>query len=644
MNNKIKMSELQRRAMFLPGSFSDQDSSVEVVFSSETPVLTYNSEIGYFNEVLSHETGCVRLQRLKDGASVLDNHNKYGSIKGILGVTDDARVEKQQGIARIRLSTKEDNIGFVKDVKDGIVKNVSVGYKVYRYQDISTPDSDTRTLKAIDWEPYEISFVQVPADPRAQVRNDNEKNECEIISEGEKVNKRNEGENQTAAQVATTTEAEPANSQAQAPAAQQAEATPAQEPANAEVIAEQEKQRNIEIMESCQAHGLGSDFARSLIAGKQSIGEVRKLIINKIAEEKSSMQPQNAHVTLSVDEKDKKRSAAELSLMSKIGLSVELKDEARFYRNLSLIELARELDPSVRKLDKREVAARAMMSTSDFPILFSNVAKKSLAKGYENAPKTFQRFVNQVSMSDFKEISKVSFGTAPDLEAIAEGGEYKFGTMTEKGEKYKLSKYGKKIRLTEEMFINDDLQALSRLPALFGNASSRLESKIVYGILTGNPVMADSKNLFHADHKNLGTSGAPSETTLDEMFTLMGSQIGLDKEKLNLMPKFLICGHANRLAAQKLLASVVASKTGDVNVFQNALELIVDANIEGKSWFGSIDPAVGETIDVGYLEGMNGPEVKSITDEENDCIILKCKHIFVAKAVDYRGLFKNPYA
>lgn len=643
MSNKIKMAPLARRGLFKPETFNDADNSVEVVFVTDTPADMYSWRMGSFKEILSMDPAHIRLGRMQSGVSVLDNHDQYSSVKkAVLGRATNPKIGGSEGTCTVSLSDRDDNKGLVNDVKKGFIADLSVGYRVFKYEEMTLPGEEIRTLKAVDWEPYEVSFVPVPADASAQVRSKsdevNNEFEVEIISREDSLSKRN----------VTDPAVEPASTPAAADPVPAAVVTsePVVDPVpvdHSEAI-DAEQARCLEINETCQRHGLKSEFARKLITEKVSLDKARKLMIDQIHEEKSPMSTQNTNVTIVADERDKKRGLAEQAISLRLGVAAgEVPNEARAMRHLTLTELAKELDPTLRSMSKKDIAARSMHSTSDFPLLFGNVANKALLKSYLVAPKTFLPFVNKVSMSDYKESSKINFGTAPQLLKIAEGGEYEYGTIGEGAEKMRLSKYGRKIRITEEMFINDDLNALAQLPGKFGNSSAALESAIVYAILTGNPLMADGLALFHATHKNLGTAGAPSEVTFDEMVQKFLEQKDGDNF-LNINPRYVISGPKNRTSILKLLASLSAvGKSGDVNIFQNAYDPIIDANITDKSWYGAADPAQTETIDVGYLDGMEGPEVKSIADEANDSILLKCKHVFVAKAVDSKGLFKNPY-
>jgi hypothetical protein len=642
MKTQNKIGPLSRRGLFNPDTFNDEDKSIEIVFATENPVEMYNYQLGTFKEILSMDPSHIRLKRFQRGISLLDNHDRYGSVKKVvLGAAIFKGIEKKEGICRTILSERDDNQGLILDVKKGIIKEASIGYRVFKYEELTLPGEEMRTLKAVDWEPFELSLTPVGSDEDALTRSKkhNEENEFEIISREDILTKRNLEAEPVIEPVVV---AEPVIPVVAEPVTEPVAVVEPVAPVVADLVAE-EQARCIEINDSCQRHGLKNEFARSLITNKTSISEARKLIISKIAEEKGPMNPNN-NVVIVADERDAKRGLAEKAISLRLGLLTgTVENEVGALRHLTLTELAKEINPALRSMSKKEIAQRSMHSTSDFPLLFGNVANKSLAKAYAVAPKTFLPFVNKVNLSDYKESSKIKFGEAPELKAIAEGGEYEFGTIGEGSEKMKLSKYGRKIRITEEMFINDDLGALASLPVKFGNASARLESALVYGILTGNPNMADGVALFHANHGNLGTAGAPSETTFDEMVQKFLEQAE-GGQLLNILPKFVIGGPKNRTQLMKMIASLSAvGKSGDVNIFQNAYDLIIDANITNKLWFGAADPSQIETIDIGYLDGMEGPEVKSIADEANDSILLKCKHVFVAKAVESKGLFKNPY-
>jgi len=110
--------------------------------------------------------------RMQKGAPLLDTHNRY-SVTGVLGVVENAHLDGSKGTATVRFSRRPEVDPIFQDVKDKIIRNVSVGYTVYRYDDVSTQEdikNRVRRMRATDWEPSEVSLVPVGADAGAGVR------------------------------------------------------------------------------------------------------------------------------------------------------------------------------------------------------------------------------------------------------------------------------------------------------------------------------------------------------------------------------------------------------------------------------------------------------------------------------------------
>lgn len=166
----IELPPLQLRAEV--GSVNEDDRTVEVIFSTGVGVERYDWMSGKrFLEKLEISTKAIRLQRLNAGASVLDSHSAW-SVSDILGsvVPDSARVEGKNALATLRFSRREAVEPVWMDVVDGHVRFVSVGYRVHKFEETTGADNKLPVRLAVDWEPYEISMVGMPADAGAKVR------------------------------------------------------------------------------------------------------------------------------------------------------------------------------------------------------------------------------------------------------------------------------------------------------------------------------------------------------------------------------------------------------------------------------------------------------------------------------------------
>jgi len=173
----IKVNKRSTRAKVDVSTFNREARTVEVTFATPTPVRTYYYEIGDYMEVLSCDPSHVNLTRLKNGAPVLDNHDKYGSVrKSVVGVVEDAWIDNGVCVARLRFSdASPEDVELMNKVADGIITGVSVGYDVYKYQLIrAIDDNSLPTYTAIDWEGTEISFTPVQADQNSRVRSESD--------------------------------------------------------------------------------------------------------------------------------------------------------------------------------------------------------------------------------------------------------------------------------------------------------------------------------------------------------------------------------------------------------------------------------------------------------------------------------------
>ena len=149
----LNREPLRRVASFDASAIGEESRSLEFSFSSEAPVARW-----FGDEVLSHDSQSVDLTRLNDGAPLLWNHNP----DQVLGVVERGWIdgEKKRGMVAVRFSRSAFAEEKLADIRDGILRNVSVGYSIN--------DADqTRdgSIVATSWQPHEVSVVAIAADP-----------------------------------------------------------------------------------------------------------------------------------------------------------------------------------------------------------------------------------------------------------------------------------------------------------------------------------------------------------------------------------------------------------------------------------------------------------------------------------------------
>lgn len=644
---KVQLPMAQIRADFSPATINKEKRTIELVWSTGKKGLRRTWDGSYFEE-LSLDKGHVRMERLESGAAPLVNaHNhRWGGLEAVIGVVERAWLENGQGKAMVRFSDREEVQGIWRDIENGILKNVSVGYNVYRYE--RQPDVDGEeapTYRAVDWEPVEISMVPVGFDEKAVVRGKDEPSaHCVFINNlpdkrNEEVRemsvKVKEGEKATVVDPGSTVDVEQEKKRAR----EEAKAA--------------EKVRQADIRKACKSLGLSEQFAQRMIDEDHDIEKVRELAIEEKAKESDKIETRGgvqaeggkpAHLA------ERKEGVVNALMHRHDPSRVKLTDAGRNFRGMSLMEIARDFLEAggvrTRGLEKLELATRAFHSTSDFPEVLANVATKTLRQAYDEAPRTFTAWARRATLPDFKQVSRVNLGEAPELEKVLESGEIKRGTIGEAAEKYQLATYAKIVGITRQVIVNDDLDAFTRIPAKFGFAAASLESDVVYAILTANAALSDAVALFHSTHKNLGTGGVPSLTTLGEFRKLMRVQKGIDgKRTLNIALKYVIAPAAlETLFDQLLVQSTVPALDSSTNPFKGKVVPIIEPRLDAASalvYYGACDPNQCDTVEYGYLEGQEGVFTETKMGFDVDGMEVKARLDFAAKAIDFRGLVKN---
>jgi hypothetical protein len=655
MHGTIDLPALRRAVDLLPATLDEEDRSIEVVWSSGARVRRQPLFGEVFDEELSMDPGSVRLDRLNAGGPLLKVHDTR-TLDAVIGsvVPGTARIDQGRGIARVRFSQRADVEPIWADIRAGHLRAVSIGYQVHRFE-VSRPANAPELWRAVDWTPFEISAVPVGADPAAGFRAVENLTPC-VVDRDDVCS--NVSSNERTHMDETITTPAPAPIAAPPEAVTRAPAPVADTKTLIAEAQSAERERVATILDLTGRLGLERGLADDLVARGVELDEARRVILDKVAarSEETRSFAQVATPLGGRDERLTRREAVTNALLHRYSPSLFSLDEpARSYRGMTLLELSREFltaaGVNVRGMSRDEIATRALHSTSDFPEILAAVTNKTLRQAYEAYPQTFRPFCRQVQASDFRDIARVQLGEAPQLQKVSESGEFKRGTIGEARERYRVETYGRVVAITRQTIINDDLDAFTRLPAMYGTAIATLESDIVWAILVANPTMGDGTALFHATHRNLAATGAMLSTaSIGDARAAMAKQTGIDKKTvLNIRPSFLLVPVALELAAEQLLAqNIVPAKMADV-VPQSirSLAVIAEPRLDSASvnaWFLAASPAQIDTIEYAYLEGQQGAYIETRNGFDVDGVEIKCRLDFGAKAIDWRGLYRNPGA
>ncbi len=604
----------------------EESRQVELSLSSEEPYLRW-----FGTEILSHDSDAIDTARLSEIGVMLFNHNVDYVLGKVVSVELDEEAHKLRAV--VEFDDDEESEKIYQKVKSGTLKGVSVGYRVSVWEDVEAGATSTNgrfngpCSVAIKWEPMELSIVSVPADPTVGVGRSFEALQNEQNGDVNEMPKINE-QAQNVERTATITEPTPP--------------TPAQsEGATREAGIQQERQRVQEISNLCRQFNID---AEPFISDGSSVEDTRAAVLERLAKERT---PQN--ITVQADETDKFRAAATDGLAIRAGITVEKPAAgAENFRGKSLIRLAAECcerfdGVNTTNMGEEEIIRAALTGSGQFPGILSNTANKSMAQAYQTAPTTFQLWAGKGSNADFKAATRYRLSEADELEEITENGEFTNAEVSEASATASIATYGRSFSLTRKAMINDDLGALSTIPALYGAAARRMINKMVYAILTSNPTI-EGAALFHNDHKNLSAE-ALSVAGLGKVKAKMARQKNIGgKEALNIQPAFLIVPPELEVAAVQLISSAVdptkANQTP--NPFANRLNVVSDPELTTATEF-YLAAAFGlcPTIEVTYLNGVETPTMESAVQFDTLGIKWRIYHDVGVNLLDFRGLAKS---
>ena len=497
---------LLREATFGARSWNETERTFEVVFAAGAGVERMDPRGAYPERLdLNQDWSSFR------GAPVLNSH-KRNDVGDILGSVISAQTVGGEARAVIRMSKRAEAQAVVEDILAGHIRGVSVGYTVDKWTDSSEGGKRVRT--AAKWTPKELSIVAVPADAGAVFRSQ----QMDIQTAG----------------------GSPLSDRAAI---------------------------NQQIREMARTAGLPQTWIDSQIDGSATVEAARAAAFASLQLRAAAADSiRVASVGFSSDDPEWRRNTIGEALHCRMA-GVTPSEAARPFAGLSMIELARDC-LRVRNLSTTGspgVIVERALSTSDLPYLMGDALDRTMRGAYQLAPSTLKRVSRQVTARDFRKRHRLQMSSAPTLEQVNELGAFRHGSVADSEETYGLSTFGRIISLSRQLIVNDDLAALSDLTRRMGLAAAGFEADRMADLLEDAPAMADTFAVFHANHHIAGSGGAISETTLTAARLSMRKQTEPGGQLIDVVPKFLIVPSELETTAEKIVTSIQATQTANVN-------------------------------------------------------------------------------
>jgi hypothetical protein len=325
------------------------------------------------------------------------------------------------------------------------------------------------------------------------------------------------------------------------------------------------------------------------------------------------------------------------------------------------------------------------MSTSDFSFLFADILDRQILAKYQSAPVTWDRLAKRGRVRDFRTVKRfVVNGGEAVLTPVKELSEYPAASVADNAYTYAVTKYGRRIGLSWESIINDDLDAFSDIPDRLGNAARRSEERFVTALYAG--ASGPNSSFFTSGNKNIVTTGtvnpALSISALQAAFTVLASQLDTDGAPIVIEAVTLVVPPALEVPALNILnATEIITATGSggassdpgrqdrlraANWMSNKVSLVVNPWLPlvsstangNSSWYLFANPNVGRpAMEVGFLIGHEVPDLFAKQpnatrigggaiapedgDFESDSIDWKIRHVFGGTLMDPKMAFAS---
>jgi hypothetical protein len=563
--------ELTRRAVtFAPTTF--KDNTVEGVIAAGAEVR----RPGWI-ERLPVENADIRDLA---GRPVLTDH--VPSVRTTLGVVERAWIANGEIRVRIKFSSRDDVAGLVQDIRDGILRSLSVGYTVDKWAD-STNAQGERVRTALAWVPREVSFVPIPADPGAVTRSQHMPDDIETPE------------------------------------------TPATTPSN-EGVQTREALPADTVRSQVKAAGLDAAFAEALILTRADASEVSTAIVGAL-EARSQAAPRVRVINPGPSPEENLHRRAAGFAARYLGIPVK-DDAARPFVGLSLEDHARDHLESIG-LRTRGMSRDALLTaaftrsggvgqhtTSDFPLMLDIGLSTAVRAAYEMASSPLVALCHRATANDFRPQYVHQLGELPKLKKVTESGEIKNVTRGEARESWAVDTYGALFSASRKLIVNDAFNQLGDFARDAGQAAAATTADLVVQALVqaagAGPTMGDGVRLFNAAHGNVDSIGSIIDLdAVSAARTAMLLQTGVDGETLiNVKPDTIIVPPSQLTTAEQFVAAITPTTTGETQPIR--LTVVCEPRLEAISpiaWYvaDSRHPA----LVLGGLAGYEGPQVSA---------------------------------
>lgn len=311
------------------------------------------------------------------------------------------------------------------------------------------------------------------------------------------------------------------------------------------------------------------------------------------------------------------------------------------------------------------------MTTSDFPQLFGDILDRSLLSSYSAAPVTWDQYANRAVLTSFRDVKRFRIdGGEGTLPTVPEATGYKAASLVDDVYTYAPKKYGRRIPLSWEATVNDDMGAFRDIPNKFGVAARRTEERFATTRYAG--ATGPLGTVYSVGNANVITGNpALSLAALNTARTILSNMRDVDGEPIVIEQFILVVPPALEITAKNIVNATAVEWTtlggtpdgsggirltsgnwvgSTMKVVVNAYLPVISTTNGATSWYLFADPNNGRpALEIGFLTGHEQPMItmkapnqvlvgggggQLMEDFDFDTVQYRVRHVFGGAILD----------
>jgi len=241
---------------------------------------------------------------------------------------------------------------------------------------------------------------------------------------------------------------------------------------------------------------------------------------------------------------------------------------------------------------KNITSLREMATLADAPVALGTAVNLLVLDAYQRASHDWQKYTKIDTVPNFNDVKRVIVDTGDDdLEKVLEGEYYPEMGITETTNTWRVVKWGRLLKVTYEMIVNDDNRKLRDLAAGVGRLAAIAESKLVTSQYSGLSVSTG--------YDGNPLSGTMDTTLMDKAMATYAQLTDSNGNALEIAPAYVVTPPAYR----SFLESYFRPSTAlDFNPYAGAAEVVENRYLTGNKIFIFPNPNDFPALELDYLK------------------------------------------